>query len=111
LEVHILTADTFGSLKEQVAAFPVKVMIIPRGDEAQSKASYVRQLGAEQTAAIGNGRNDRLMIREAALGVAVVQGEGAAVEAITAADVVTLDIMAALDLFIRPHRLTATLPS
>lgn len=106
-----MTADTFGSVKDQVAAFHAKVMLIHRGEEAQAKAAYVRQLGSERTVAIGNGRNDRLMLKEAALGIAVVQGEGAAVEALTAADVVTLDILAALDLLLRPDRLTATLRS
>ncbi len=111
LAVHILTADTFGSVTEQVGSLPAKVTVIPRGAEAQAKASYVRQLGADKTVAIGNGRNDRLMLREAALGIAVVQGEGAAVAALTAADVVTWDILAALDLLLKPARLTATLRS
>jgi len=111
LAIHLLTADTFGTVKDQVAAIPAKVMVIPRDQEAKAKADYVRQLGCAQTAAIGNGRNDRLMLREAALGIAVVQREGAAVEALMAADVVAPDILAALDLLLKPNRLTATLRS
>jgi soluble P-type ATPase len=38
------------------------------------------------------------LIREAALGIAVIQSEGAAVDAIMAADVVTQSILDALDL-------------
>ncbi len=109
LEVHVLTADTFGGVREELAGLPVRVTVIPRGDEAQAKAGVVRTLGAERTAAIGNGRNDALMLSEAALGVAVLQGEGAAREALLAADVVAPDIQAALDLFLHPARLLATL--
>jgi P-type E1-E2 ATPase len=110
-QIHILTADTFGTVRERVTHWPAAVTVIPREQEARAKADYVRQLGGAQTAAIGNGKNDRLMLKEAALGIAVVQQEGAAVEALLAADVVTLSILAALDLLLKPARLTATLRS
>ncbi|NML47193.1 hypothetical protein HHL11_25830 [Ramlibacter sp. G-1-2-2] len=45
----------------------------------------------------------------AALSIAVIQGEGAAVEALQAAQVVAPDILAALDLLLHPLRLKATL--
>jgi soluble P-type ATPase len=60
-------------------------------------------------AAIGNGRNDQLMLAAAALGIAVVQEEGAAIESLSAADVVLPDIRSALDLLLFPKRLIATL--
>jgi soluble P-type ATPase len=49
------------------------------------------------------------MLKEAALGIGVIQAEGAAVEAILAADLVTTSVLDALDLLIHPLRLTATL--
>lgn len=58
-----------------------------------------------------NGRNDHRMLEAAALGVAVLQGEGASVEALMAADVVVPDILAALNLLLLPQRLIATLRS
>ena len=58
---------------------------------------------------MGNGRNDRLMLQTAALGVAVCQAEGAAVPTMLAADVMGSDIQDALDLLIHPLRLVATL--
>jgi soluble P-type ATPase len=60
---------------------------------------------------IGNGRNDRLMLAESALGIAVVLGEGAAAVTLAAADVVCTDILAALALLTHPLRLVATLRS
>jgi P-type E1-E2 ATPase len=111
LEIHILTADTFGTVGEQVAQLPVHLSIIPPGDQARAKQEYVERLGAAQTAAIGNGRNDRLMLKAAVLGIAVLEGEGAAVAALTAAEVATPGILAALDLLLVPNCLKATLRS
>jgi soluble P-type ATPase len=111
LDILILTADTFGTVQGQVAGWPCRVEVIPRGQEAEAKLAYVRDLGADQTAAAGNGRNDRLMLKEAALGIIVVQSEGTAVEALLAADLVAPGILEALDLLLFPGRLKATLRS
>ena len=111
LEVHVLTADTFGVVRDRVARVPCSLTILPRESQEEGKLAYVRKLGAESTACIGNGRNDRLMLREAALGIAVILDEGAARETLDAADVVCTDILAALDLFRNPLRMTATLRS
>ena len=111
LDILILTADTFGTVKSQVAAWPCRVEVIPRGQEAEAKLAWVRDLGADQTIAIGNGRNDRLMLKEAALGIIVVQTEGTAVAALLAADLAAPGILEALDLLLLPGRLKATLRS
>ena len=111
LTIHILTADTFGTVRNQVADLPADLIVIPPGDQAQAKSEYVRRLGGDNAVAVGNGRNDRLMLQEAALGIAVLQAEGAAVEALLAADLVAPDILAALDLLLVPGALTATLRS
>jgi soluble P-type ATPase len=73
------------------------------------KLNYLQRLDANCCACLGNGRNDVLMLKNAALGIAVVGKEGAAVEAILAARVVALSILDALDLLLRPLRLKATL--
>jgi soluble P-type ATPase len=111
LTIHILTADTFGTVKGQVASWPCQVTVIPRDREAEAKASYVRSLKADQVVAMGNGRNDRLMLQEAALGIAVIQTEGTAVEALLAGEVVAPGILDALDLLLNRQRLLATLRS
>jgi len=111
LRVHVVTGDTFGKARLALAGLPCTLSILPVENQDLGKRSYVEQLGAEQTACIGNGRNDRLMFEAAALAVAVVQEEGAAVEALQAADVVCPDIQSALNLFRQPLRLVATLRS
>ena len=49
------------------------------------------------------------MLKAASLGVLVRQREGAAGEALTAADVLAPGIVEALDLLLQPQRLVATL--
>lgn len=109
LHIHVLTADTFGRVGSEIAGMDCILSIIPRAKEAEAKLQYIRDLGAEHTAAVGNGRNDRLMLKEAALGIAVIQCEGGSTEALLSSDLVTLSILDALDLFLNPLRLMATL--
>jgi soluble P-type ATPase len=59
--------------------------------------------------AIGNGRNDRLMLAAAVLGIGVVGGEGLAGEALRASGIVVRHIADALELLPEPRRLIATL--
>jgi soluble P-type ATPase len=59
--------------------------------------------------AIGNGANEFAMLRHAALGIAVLGGEGLALDCLNAANVIAPDIGTALDLLLRPCRLIATL--
>ncbi len=49
------------------------------------------------------------MLKEAALGIAVMQTEGAATVTLLAAEVVTSEIVDALDLLLHPDRRKATL--
>jgi P-type E1-E2 ATPase len=110
VEVRLLTADTHGKQIEIDRLLNLTAdRLQPGGHEREQKADYVRALGAERVAAIGNGGNDVDMLKAAALGIAVIGHEGAAFEALSAADVVTHDIFDALDLLLNPKRLIATL--
>lgn len=111
ISIHVLTADTFGSVREALTGIPCRLVVIPTERQAQAKLAYIAELDPETCVCIGNGRNDRLMLKEAALGIALVQAEGAAVEALLAADVMCCSILDALDLLSHPLRLTATLRS
>jgi P-type E1-E2 ATPase len=110
VDVILVTADTHG---RQVAIDRELEMeaerLRPGQPEAPQKAELVRRLGSDATVAIGNGANDALMLREAAIGIAVVEAEGASMDALQGADVVCLSILHALDLLLTPRRLVATL--
>lgn len=110
LQIHVLTADTFGTVEKALSGLPCSVSVIRAGDrEDEEKLAYISKLGLERCVAIGNGVNDRLMIAHAAIGICVVQHEGASPVAIEQADVVCRSISDALDLIIYPARLVATL--
>jgi soluble P-type ATPase len=111
LTVHVVTADTFGKAAAGLSGTDCRLTILDSGHQDQAKVEFVSQLGAEQTASIGNGRNDALMLEKSALGIAVILGEGASAESVNAADIVCTDICAALELLMHPLRLTATLRS
>ena len=111
LQIHVLTADTFGKARAALGGMPCELTVLPAERQDVEKFFYVEKLGASRVAAIGNGRNDRLMLKAAALGIAVIQKEGASVETLIEADVVTTDILLALELLQHPLRLVATLRS
>ena len=109
LEIHLLTADTYGRQAEIDQALGLSAVRIPPGRESEAKASYVSKLGAHRVAALGQGANDAGMLDVAGLGICVLSPEGTAGEAVRAADVLVPDIAAALGLLQNPRRLAATL--
>ncbi len=109
LTVHVITADTFGSFEKAIQDIDCKLAVIPLDRQDVAKLEYVENLGCEKTASMGNGLNDRLMLKASVLGVAVIQEEGASFETIASADVVCTDILSALSLLSNPLRLIATL--
>jgi len=111
VEVHVVTADTFGKVKEELDGLPCSVVVIPEENQGETKRDFVKNLGSESVVSIGNGRNDGLMLQEAALGIALIQQEGASTRSLQAADVVARSISDALELLLKPLRLTATLRS
>lgn len=111
LTIHVLTADTFGSVRTELAGSCCTIGILPAKQQDLAKRVYVNNLGAKQCVAMGNGRNDRLMLQAVALGIALLQEEGTAVATLTAADVVCRNIHEALALLLNPRRLIATLRS
>jgi len=106
LSLHVLTAGTHGNIAELERALGFPLHMITIGEE---KVHYVEQLGPASVIAFGNGMNDVGMLRLAAIGVAVLVGEGVAIGALQAADVLALGPVDAIDLVLNPKRLVATL--
>ena len=109
LTVHLVTADTHGRQHEIDQKLNLTAVRLRPGGEAEQKAAYVYNLGADRVIAIGQGANDALMLRAAALGICIFSQEGTAVATLQAADLVTANIYAALDLIDNPTRIVATL--
>jgi P-type E1-E2 ATPase len=109
VETHLLTADTFGKGTEIANSLGVKIAILKPGNEREQKAAFVRKLGALKVAAIGQGANDELMVKEAMLGICVLSPEGTAIPTLLASKIVCPDGNSALQLLHHPTRLTASL--
>jgi len=108
LKVHILTADTFGKAKEELEGVDCELHILKGKKHDTQKEEYVKKLGADSVVAFGNGNNDRKMLKAARIGIAVSQGEGCAVDAITSADIHVTSANIGLDLLLHPKRIKAT---
>jgi len=109
LEVHVITADTFGKSAEELMGVKCTLDIIGKGDQQKQKLDFIESLGAEKVISIGNGFNDILMVRDAALGISVIQREGASAKTVAAADIIVTSIIDALELILNPLRIAATL--
>ncbi len=109
LTIHLLTADTFGTLSGIARQLNLEAVRLQPGDEPRQKADFVEQLGAAHVAAVGQGANDAQMLRAAQIGICVLSPEGTAVETLLAADIVAPNILSALELLEKPLRLVATL--
>lgn len=109
MTIHVVTADTFGRAEVELAGCPCTVTVLHGQGLDVQKEQYVKGLGQEQVVAIGNGNNDRLMLKAARIGIAVVEEEGCAIAALMSADVLALNIHDAFNLLLQPDRLKATL--
>jgi soluble P-type ATPase len=104
--IHLVSADTFGTLDELAAGLSVQATRVSSGTD---KLNFVNRVGATGCGVVGNGHNDALALRAAALGIVVLGPEGASPRALAAADVVCASIADALDLLADPRALAATI--
>ena len=110
LELHVLTADTFGTAKTMAKIFGLNCHILPKKKgEAEEKLDFLNSLGSEKCVAMGNGNNDHLMLENAGLGIGVLGKEGIATQCLLSADLVVQDPKDAFLLLLYPDRLKATL--
>ncbi len=108
-EIYVLTADTHGTAQEMCEGLPLTIHTFPSDSAAISKKQILDSLGAGQCIAIGNGRNDVPMCRDAALSVSIIGKEGAYGGLLAETAVCVTSIEDGLDLFTTPKRLIATL--
>ncbi len=112
LDIHVVTADSFGTAEEQLAGI-LKPHKLGEGAQDVAKEQYVTQLDPKHVAALGNGNNDRLMLqavkRAGGLAVAVDNGEGCAFDALQSCDLFIVGAINALDLLLHATRVKATL--
>lgn len=114
VDVHVLTVDTFGTARRELARLPVELHFLKsERRQDREKQRFVLECGPRHVAAFGNGTIDRLLlktVRDAGgLAVAVDNGEGCALDAILSANILVHGSERALDLLLEPDSCKATL--
>ena len=109
IDVHVLTADTFGMARSELFGVSCQVHILAGGNEDLQKEEYVRTLGVQNVVALGNGNNDRKMLKAARVGIAVCLQEGCSMKAASTADILVTSATDALELLLQEKSLKATL--
>lgn len=109
LDVHILTADTLGSVSQIGRENSLKIHIVSGENTSAAKVNFIDLAGPAETIAVGNGTNDAGMLKKAAVGIAVLGPEGCAAGALRAAELVVNNIDDALCMILKPQRLVASL--
>ena len=107
--IYVLTADTHGNAKAQCEGLPVILETFPTGNAKEYKRELVKATGAKRCVAIGNGRNDEWMLKEAALSIAVMDREGVYGKLLRNADLCVRSMQDGLDLLLYPVRIIAGL--
>jgi len=108
-KIYVLTADTRGQANQTLGKLNAEIALLSGDDTSRQKAEFIQAIGPKRTVAIGNGYNDHLMVKEAALGLCIIGKEGASAETVKRSDVVLQDVLDALDFLLRPLRSKATL--
>jgi len=108
-KVYVLTADTFGTVKEEFSDVDVEVTIVDSVKGTEFKKKFIKELGSNSVIAVGNGSNDALMLEEARLGILIIGPEGAATRSLLKSDLVIKDINEVLDILLNPTRIIASL--
>ena len=108
-KIYVLTADTRGQARQTLDKINTEIVLLSSDNTSREKAEFIHTIGGNRTVAIGNGYNDHLMVREAALGLCIIGKEGASAETVKRSDVILQDVLDALDFLLRPLRSKATL--
>ncbi|MHA1607534.1 MAG: HAD family hydrolase [Candidatus Freyarchaeota archaeon] len=111
VNVVLLSSDTRGNLAEvgEMLGARWKRVSGQALPEDVEKEKVVEELGAENTIAVGNGRNDALMLKKAKIGIVVIGEEGASSTAIMNADIVVTSPLQAIEMILDPQKIVATM--
>ena len=109
ISFHVITADTYGSVEKELVDVNCSIEKIPEKNKDIGKLEFLEKCGKENTLCVGNGNNDKLMLKESIIGIAIIQDEGVCVETLLAADIACKSIIDVFNYFKTPDRIRATL--
>ncbi len=113
VDVHVMTADTFGTAEGELKGIPVIFHRLNGSRQDVQKQEYGMKLGLQHSAVLGNGNNDRLVLKAAkeagGIAIAVDNGEGCATDALLNGNLFIAGAVNALNLLLEPRGCIATL--
>lgn len=109
LNFYVVTADAYGTVSRELMRVNCQIINLSKSEEFQNKLDVLIALGKNETLCIGNGFNDRIVLKESVLGISILQDEGLNVEALTASDFVCKSILDAFSCIENPDRIKATM--
>lgn len=108
-DFYVITADTYGSVEQQLQNTKCKVIKIEKDFQDIKKLDFIKKIGSVNTLSVGNGRNDRLMLKESILGIGILQDEGICTETLMNSDILVKSIFDVFEFLKNKNRLVATL--
>lgn len=105
----VITADTYGSVEQELQSVNCKIIKIEKSSQDISKEKFIKKLGSNTTLCVGNGRNDKLMLKESVLGIAILQDEGICTQTLLNSDILVKSILDVFGFLNDKNRLIATL--
>jgi P-type E1-E2 ATPase len=109
LDVYIITADTFETVKDIFDGTEVHVKVVSMENGSLDKKELIESLDPKKTIALGNGSNDAQMLKESAISIAVLGNEGLSLKALENSDLMIKNINDFFEMMKEPKKLIATL--
>ncbi len=106
MRLFLFTGDTNGNAAEIARELQLEMRVTK---DSAAKAEEAKKLNPETAATIGNGRIDLELFKTVRLRILTLQAEGVHPHTLLASDIIVPSINDALDLFLKPKRLVATL--
>lgn len=113
VDIHVITADTFGFVAEELKDSPVKLVRLQEASLDIKKREYGEKLDLQHCVVFGNGNNDRLLLKAAkdsgGIAISVDNGEGCATDALLNSHIFIVGAVNALGLLLESNGCKATL--
>jgi len=109
LDFYVVTADTYGTVAKELIGVNCQIINLSNSEEFRDKLDVLIKLGKNETLCVGNGFNDRIVLKESVLGISILQEEGLNVDALIASDFVCKSIIDVFSCIENPDRIKATM--
>jgi soluble P-type ATPase len=108
-KIYIFAIEDKDVVEKVLKNIKAELIFLKEGESSQGKLNLLRELRAEKTVFIGNGKDDEEVMEYVAFGISVIGKEGASVETIKRADILFFNMVDALEFLLKPLRQKATL--